>query len=292
MSRLNCKLLLGIVAGLALTAWPQRAAADTFSVDVFPAVSPNPFGSPSFSGWANNAIFALENGLSSNGNPNSPTFYTQTNAVTTADVIATGFPSWHGHANPGQVFGPAYANELGNFLTFGAVVRSNHDGPLDTFTLQNVSITITDPHGNLGYTDNLAGTSFGVSPTSIKVGSTDGTAQDINSGGDTTPTMALWYTGFGTAYAVDSSDPGATDQDKINNLLLQLLAEGGPFTITAQYTVVDSNGDTSTGSASVTVTPAVPIAGVVPEPASLLLWGGAILSAAAAVRRRRRRETA
>jgi len=308
MRRFNWKPLLGVVVAVAvLHALPQRGAAADFNVDVLPSISPSPFPlvSPSFAGYASNAIYALENGLSSYGTPGTPSYYTvlpmsgPNYTTTTAAIIATDFNSWNGQANPGG----AFANEFGNFLNFGVRVTPTTLGTTSpTFTLASVAFTVTDtnlnPNHALGgpanpYTGTL-GPSFGTdSFGTITYGSDNGgTSADITSGPDQ-PISALWYTGVTTAYQALSSDPGATNQDKINNLLTQLIADantyGSPFTVTATYTVLDSNGDTSTGSATVLVTPAGPFT-VVPEPASLLLWG--IGAGLAGVLWRRRRERA
>ncbi len=216
----NRNPFLGALLALAVChALPQRGTADTFTVTVLPSISPNPFGSPSFAGYANNAITALVNGQTSAGTPGTPTYYSvlpmsgSNYTTTTASIIATDFNSWNGQANPGG----AFANELGNFLNFGVVVTRNNATvpPTDTFTLAGVSINITDTNGNandnLGYSDDLSGTNFGTdSIGTIKYGwdGTGGLSPNITSGDDTTPTNALWYTGFATSYQVLSSVRG------------------------------------------------------------------------------------
>src|SRR5208282_2334408 len=90
------------------------------SLSVFPALAPNRWGSPSWNAWASNAVTAILNGYSSYGDPSLPEFYQQiTNAVSVTNNLVTSFPSWMGVADPGTAFGPAFANELGNRLTFG-----------------------------------------------------------------------------------------------------------------------------------------------------------------------------
>ena len=90
------------------------------TIAVYPALAPNRWGSPSWNAWASNAVTAILTGCSAYGDPAWPTYYQQiTNAVPVTNNMVTSFPSWMGMADPGTVFGPNFANESGNRLTFG-----------------------------------------------------------------------------------------------------------------------------------------------------------------------------
>ena len=57
-----------VVTGAALGLTISRSAR-AITMQEFASPAPNAFGSPSFAGWGANTIDALENGLSSVGNP-------------------------------------------------------------------------------------------------------------------------------------------------------------------------------------------------------------------------------
>ena len=97
-------------ASFALFAAGQASAA---TISVVPWVAPNAFGSPSYAGAVANANGALHDGDSSRGDANQPTYYVADADVNRSDVVVTGFASWNGKADPGTVFGPQYASELG-----------------------------------------------------------------------------------------------------------------------------------------------------------------------------------
>src|ERR1039458_10495284 len=70
--------------------------------------------------------------------------YTQTTNFTADQTIVTGFPSWMGQADPGSVFGAAYANELGNRMHFGFDMVATGG---ETFSANNVSFSSTSSPG-------------------------------------------------------------------------------------------------------------------------------------------------
>jgi hypothetical protein len=121
------------------------------TISIFPALAPNRWGSPSWNAWASNAVTAILNGHSSYGDPSSPTFYQQiTNAVPVTNNLVTGFPSWMGQSDPGNVFGPAFAQESGNRLTFGMDIK----GGTNLISIAQLSFTMasTDPGNTLDWT--------------------------------------------------------------------------------------------------------------------------------------------
>jgi hypothetical protein len=121
------------------------------AITVFPALAPNRWGSPSWNTWASNAVTAILNGYSSYGDPSSPTFYQQiTNAVPVTNNLVTSFPSWMGVADPGSAFGPAFAQESGNRLTFGMDIKGGTN--LISIAQLSFTMTSTDPSNTLDWT--------------------------------------------------------------------------------------------------------------------------------------------
>lgn len=223
---------------------------------VFPSPAPNFFGSPSFSGYAANAINALENGLSSVGNPAAtPTAYYRVSQENDKDNIVTGFPSWLAFANPGTVFGPAFASELGNRLHFGlAIIGTNGT----TFSLSELSFDMesSDPGDTFQFIGNFSppsDPSNDYSPTRVGV-ALDGTF--ITSGPSSQVVKAFYYVGVGNAVAPnDVSCTTGTDQQQID--CVQAFYDSiMPFRITTTYTLTDpSTGDViGSGNASVLFT--------------------------------------
>ena len=223
----------------------------------FASPAPNAFGSPSFNTWVTNAINALQNGLTSVGNPaTDPAAYYQVTQENDMQNIVTGFPSWLGLANPGTAFGPAFANELGNRLHFGLVILGTGG---TTFSLSNLSFNMhsSDPGntfsfvGSFGPTDSYSARRVGI----------DINNNVINSGPATQVVKELIYVGVGNAIAPDASCPGSTQAtlDCVKAFYDSIM----PFTLTTDYTLQDGTGATiGTSTASVLFTD-------VPEPATL-----------------------
>jgi len=124
--------------------------AGGITIAVYPALAPNRWGSPSWNAWASNAVTAILNGYSSYGDPALPSYYQQvTNAVPVTNNLVTSFPSWMGVADPGTVFGPNFANELGNRLTFGTDIK----GGTNLISISQLSFIMasTDPGNTLDW---------------------------------------------------------------------------------------------------------------------------------------------
>jgi hypothetical protein len=120
------------------------------TIAVYPALAPNRWGSPSWNAWASNAVTAILNGYSAYGDPALPTYYQQiTNAVPVTNNLVTSFPSWMGVADPGTVFGPNFANESGNRLTFGMDIK----GGTNLISISQLSFIMTsrDPGNTLDW---------------------------------------------------------------------------------------------------------------------------------------------
>jgi hypothetical protein len=284
MSRINRTAILGLtVAALALAGRPTRAAAGPITLTVVPSVAPNAFGSPSFPGYAGNAIAALESGATSGGTAGLPTFYQALPAGGTVDasqLIVSGFPSWLGRADPGGAFGPSFANELGNRLHFGLAVVA---APGTTFSLSQLSFSMasTDPGNTFQFAGDFSDPTDPTnvySPTRVGVLS-DGTL--VTSGPATQAVSALYYVGVGNAIAPGDIGATGTDQEQLDQV--RAFLEGlGPFQISTTYTLT-TGGGTFTGTSFVNVGEVA-----VPEPASALVWGAAVGVGGFLVRRLRR----
>ena len=121
------------------------------TITVFPALAPNRWGSPNWNAWSSNAVTAILNGYSSYGDPSSPSYYQQiTNAVPVTNNLVTSFPSWMGVADPGNAFGPAFAQESGNRLTFGMDIKGGTN--LISIAQLSFTMTSTDPGNTLDWT--------------------------------------------------------------------------------------------------------------------------------------------
>jgi len=249
------------------------SAGSSFSailIQVFPSPAPNAFGSPSWNpGYVTNALNALENGLISVGNPaTSPTAYYRVTTESDRDNIVTGFPSWKGFANPGAMFGAAFASELGNRLHFGVHILGNGT----QFSLSQLSFDMesTDAGDIFQFVGDFSTPSDVYSSTRVGINygpdHIKGTADDvrISSGPATQVIDELVYVGVGNALAGgDVSCPGSNQATL--DCVKAFYDSISPFNITTSYTLRNANGGLlSTASASVLFPAAVP------EPAT---WG-------------------
>ena len=106
---------LAFLAAVTLVA-VQSASADPLILTVTPSIGPV-FSSPSFGTYAANALYALENGLTTAGNPAKPTYYSAlgitngnsaTPTVQTQNILSTtdsngpsfAYNSWNGAVYP------------------------------------------------------------------------------------------------------------------------------------------------------------------------------------------------
>ena len=178
------------------------------TINVTPSVAPNAFGSPSYAGYVTNAIGALHDGDSTRGDPSLPTYYAAQSNVKADEVIVTGFPSWHGKADPGAVFGPSFANELGNRMLFGLKV----DGGGQQFSISQLSFNGTSSNGLLDFSFGTGSYNYSHDYEGVLAGP-DGklwTADDIfvTSGPNTQLVDGL--VGRGSGNSMDAYCPGCT----------------------------------------------------------------------------------
>jgi hypothetical protein len=252
--------IVALLGGFALSI-PWSASAQSPTITVIPSLAPNVFGSPSYSQWDQNALWALQNGLASYGNPSLPTYYCQAPSfVPISDDIVTGFNSWMGVADPGNVFGSAYANELGNRIQFGVVVNGN--GSLISINNLSFSASSTDPGDALGFSFGVGSYNYSSDYIGIIWGA--GGQSDvadytyITSGSSTQLVNEIVGRGSGNALDAYETDPGVNDQARINN------AEN------LGTNVIAFTGDYVYGSSSVSATTELTPA---PEPSSVVLGG-------------------
>ncbi|MFO0815552.1 MAG: hypothetical protein U0796_20230 [Gemmatales bacterium] len=254
-------------------------AQDGPTVNVYPSLAPNVYGSLSYPTWESNAIAALQSGAASGGDNTLPSFYQQIpNGSLVNPWLVSEFPSWLNQANPGTVFGPAFAGELGNRMYFNLhIVGNGQRFSLSQVAFQASSTDVTNflgytvPAGTYNYGSGFVGLNYG--PNNIKG---DGDDFLITGGANTQLFDELFARGSGNANAALLSSPGVTDQEKLDNTLASMPAAyifQGTFTLDG----------TTTGSAFVVV--------AVPEPATIILTSvcGAALGVTCWRYRKRRR---
>jgi hypothetical protein len=240
---------------LTLAAAP--AAEAQYTVEVYASLAPNAFGSPSWPGYTQNAMMALQTNQEAVGEPSKPTYYERTSTLASGRMlIVTDFHSWHGIANPGGDF----ALEHGNRLHFGVHVHS--DGAPFSLSQLNFAIDSKIGHGlNLDFKGSFdESNSYGVSSSGAIIIGQTATDEIINSGPSTQLVTDLWYTGVGNAFEVLRGYPGATEQEKIETFLADNPALLEPFTVTGTYWLTKKPGGkggaiSPKGSAVVIVNP-------------------------------------
>jgi hypothetical protein len=224
----------------------------------------------------------LENNLGNIGNRSTdPTAYEQgLTSILPGQILVSGFNSWDGLANPTG----AFANEAGKRLMFALHII---DGT-NTFRLDNLSYdsNSTDPYNQLNFDGDFLGAGFNNRRIGINYGAdgVKGGGDDITyQNGESSALLIneLLYSGIGLAQSVYASDPGLTNQDKLDYFVASYLSPYTPFVVSEIYTLWnDAGAIIGTAQDSVIVD--------TPEPGSglmLLSAGGALL----AFRRSRRR---
>lgn len=254
-NRVVCLLLVSVLTAM-LSSAAFAVAFPGITMDVVASSAPNGYGSPSWGGYAANALTGLENGLSSVGDRSTnPTGYEAAPAVVLpGEIEVTTFKSWRGQANPTG----AFAAELGNRMHFG--LHAYGDG-YSQFALNDLTFALhsSDIDDSLVYTGNFIGYSYnGTTRYGINWGDdrVKGGGDDTvyTSGNGTTLVDELVYVGVGNAWwpggdAADPGNPPGGGQAALDASFASLLA-GGPINVTCSYSLPGA-----TGSDSVLVTP-------------------------------------
>ncbi|HKV38203.1 MAG TPA: HYR domain-containing protein [Blastocatellia bacterium] len=232
------------------TIRPQAAV----SLQVAASEAPNLLGSPSFAGWEANELTALQNGMTSIGNPaTTPTAYFQVTQRDDRGNIVTGFPSWQGIANPGTAFGSAFAAEVGNRVHFGFHIVGNGT----QFKLSNIQFHLhgTDVGDSFGLDGDFSAASYSPARVGLNYGPDriKGTPDDftVTSGAGTQLVDELTYVGVGTALAPDGVTCTGTTQATLDCVKGQYDAII-PFSLTTSYDLFDDSSNLlANGSATV-----------------------------------------
>ena len=272
-------LARGAIALAVGVAAPAVASATTITVT--PTLAPNIFGSPSFDGWLANELPALETGAPTMGDSSSPTYFKAQSNVTSTEAIVTGFPSWLGQSNPGAAFGSAFANELGNRMTFGLFI--NGDGTQFSISQLSFNSVSNDPGDALGFGFGAGSYDYSDQYVGIIAGAGGLTdfAEDtfVTSGSSDQLVDALVGRGSGNSFAAYC--PTATCTAAQEQALINAAAVAPGLTT---YTGTYSLGD-ATGSATFNIS-------AVPEPASWAIMLVGFGAMGAAMRRSRRIQAA
>jgi hypothetical protein len=272
-----CRSIIGaIVLLLMMTGGSGASLTPSPTITVTPWLAPNVFGSPSFAAAQTNAVNAMYYDVSSYGTPGTPAFFqAQTTPVTSAENIVTGFPSWLGQADPGTVFGPAFASELGNRMTFAVRIVGN--GTKFSIDQLSFSATSTDPGNALAFGFPAGSYTYGPAYEGVLAGPDGilGTPDDvfITSGPASQLVDELVGRGSGNSFAAYCSSCSVSDEQAAIDLAAAY--PGTPYSFTGTYSIGNASG-----SGTFVVTPA-------PEPRSALVLVTA-LCGLLEVRRRRK----
>ena len=271
---------LALAPLLALVLAPCAAQAAT--IVVTPSLAPNAYGSAYFAGWTANAITALHDGATSGGDSSLPSYYQAQSNVTPAQSLVTGFPSWMGQADPGAVFGPAFANEGGNRMHFGVWI----DGDGQQFSISQLGFeAYSDDPANIlgsGFYYEAGDFDYNLSYQGVLKGD-DGqlwTSDDVfvTSGPNTTLVDGLVGRGPGNSIPVYCAGCTVAEQQAA----IDLVATGPyPTKFTGTYGLhVEGSNSIETGAGTF-------VFGAVPEPATWMMMIAGFGLIGSALRRQR-----
>jgi PEP-CTERM motif len=276
---MKTKIMSVLSVCIALSATAATASMAGITIDVYPSLAPNSYGSPSWGGYMANALNALENGLTTVGDPSTdPTAYGQAPSIVQAgDNAVTTFNSWRGVVNPVAPFN----HELGTRIHFGLHAYGNGG---TQFALNDLTFDLnsSDPGDTMAFSGDFVGYSYnGTSRIGIDYGPDriKGTADDVRytSGNGTTLVDEIDYIGVGNAWWPGGDDPNpgnpAGGAQAAMDTYSAWVSANQPLTLSCSYSI-----GAFTGSNSVLVAP---------EPGTLALLAMGALSLLACAWRRR-----
>lgn len=266
---------------LLISASGLDARAGSITINVYPWLAPNVYGSPNFNQAALNADAAILDGSLVGGTVGTPTYVQLGNGslnVNSAQVVVTGFPSWMGVADPSSAFGAPFANEYGNRMHFAFLAVGN--GMKLSASQISFVMASTDPSHGLNYsypsgytyTSQLQGIDFGGNGV---LGGGDDTY--ITSGLATQLVDAIVYRGSGNSFAAYCSSCSTVEQQAAIDSVAAY--PGAPFDFQGTYTI-----DGYMGTGTFHISP-------VPEPSSMTILpvGLLMLFGADFIRRHRKK---
>lgn len=245
--------LKSVALASALLAVLSTAAKADIVINVVPWLAPNGFSSAWFAGAEANAVAGMMNGGIATGS--GPAAFVPNSNITAAQGIVTGFPSWMGKVDPGNVFGPDYALEHGTRMHF-AVSIVGSDGT--KFSISNMALNAysTDASnalkfgyaaGEYDYGTGYVGVLYGADG---QLGGSDDTW--IKSGPNTQLVDAIFGRGSGNSFPAYCVGCSLADQQAEIDALAAY--PGTPFKFVGTYSI-----DGVSGSGTFNITP-------VPEP--------------------------
>jgi hypothetical protein len=268
-------MVCGLCAAVGIPAF-----ASGIEIDVYTTLTPNSLGSPSYSAWRDNAIYALEHGLDSYGTPGTPSYYQKAQGITPYQYgEVTSFHSWLGQSDPGTSFGAAFANELGQRAAFPLVINGN--GEQFSISQLGFSAVSSDPGTNMGFSFGVGSYNYSADYVGILKGD-DGTlftSDDVYITSGAATQLVDGLVGRGSGNALWPCGPGdaspcttAAEQQAAIDAMVAVLSG---TTFTGTYTLGAASGSAEFQFSSAT-----------PEPGTWLLMFGSLAAVAVTARRR------
>jgi len=244
---IKIKSLVKVLIVMLLCACINKISFGDIMLDVHASSAPNVYGSPSWNGYLSNALYALENGLSVNGDRSTdPTGYeVAPDIIGPGEIAVTTFNSWRGDINPLAPFN----NEHGNRMHFG--LHAYGDGTYQ-FMLEDLAFDMhsSDPTDTLVWGGDFIGFNYSSARYGIDWGSdrAKGGGDDItyNSGNGTTLVDEIVYVGAGNAWWPGGSDPDPANpiggtQAAMDEYFAWVNSEA-PILVTMNYTIGNYSG--------------------------------------------------
>lgn len=203
---MQLKRLAAVVALACAGAHAQAALVMTVEL----SSAPNAFGSPSWSTYVSNALYALENGLPAAGGSRAttPSGYEQLGgAFVAGDVMVTSYNSWRGDASPSGAFAAEYGNRIHGGLHIVGTGGTR-------FRLNDLTFAFSsgDSGNALAYTGDFIGYDYSATRYGIDYGldGVKGGGDDsvFSTGNGMTYVNELVYVGVGNAFWPDNPGDG------------------------------------------------------------------------------------